>query len=255
MSNAPISAPDADDDERPADALWEEAMIAAAEAAAAGDRATAAQRWQDAFDLADPADNGLAADDPRRAASLAGLGMARLMTGDAAQPETLLSRALAAWDASEAWIARMEPGLRPRSSAQHFRVERRFRAQHAAQALEERRRTLDIGRSATLAALATRHERAGALPAACDLYQCALSLREGAISRRAAGAAALLQRLADVHERRGDAGAAAEFRQRCLGAFADPVLDGVERFRGACPTRRGDTRALLAAVLLLPALL
>jgi hypothetical protein len=227
-------------------------MIAAAEAAAAGDAVEAARHWQDAFDLADPADSGLAPDDPRRAASLAGLGMARLLTGATAEAESRLTRALAAWDASEAWIARMDPGLRPRSSAQHYRVERRFRAQHAAQALEERRRLLDIGRSATLAALAALREAVGDLGAARDLYGRAIALRENAISRQAVGVAALRDRLARLRERLGEHQSVRHRRQRHREACADPVVDGADRFRRDCPTRFNDVRTLLSAALLLP---
>jgi hypothetical protein len=253
MSNAPISAPDFLSGEEPADALWEAAMIAAADAAAAGDVAAAARHWQDAFDLADPADSGLAEDDPRRAASLAGLGMARLLTGQAAEAEALLARALAAWDASEGWIARMNPGLRSRSSAQHFRVERRFAAQHAAQALEQRRRLLDVGRSATLAALAALPAAAGARAGARALYVQAIALRERAISRRAGGVLTLLDALAEVLERLDESAAAEECRARRRAALADPVVDGIDRFRRDGPAASGDAPSLLAAVLLLPA--
>lgn len=254
MSGAPTSAPDSFPGDEPADALWEQAMTAAAEAAAAGDDATAARRWAEAFDLADPADSGLAEDDPRRAASRAGLGMARLLQGEAAEAEALLARALAAWDASEGWIARMDPGLRPRSSAQHYRVERRFGAQHAAQALEERRRLLDVGRSAILAALASLRQGQGDVTTARELCEQALLLRERAISRRASGVMTLLEILARLHEQRGDASAAAAFRRRRSEAAADPVADGLERFQRDRTSAFSDSRALLAAALLLPIL-
>lgn len=247
-------APDAEAaaDALPADAVWEEAMIAAAEAAAAGDAAEAARHWQEAFDLADPPDSGLAPDDPRRAASIAGLGMARLLTGNDAEAAALLNRALEAWQACEAWIARMDPGLRPRSSAQHYRVERRFGAQHAAQALDERRRTLDIGRAATLAALAALREAAGDLAGARGFYERSIALRAEAISPRAMGVAILLERLAHLHERFGDADGAESCRQRRRDGLADPVVDGVERFRRDRPAGLLDRRALLASALLLP---
>lgn len=222
MSDAPISAAsrtagrtiDPDPPLPPCllvDLLWEQFAEQGADAFAAGRAAEAAALWRVAGRLA----AAFAAADPRRAASLAGLGLAHRLDGDLGGAEALHRAALAAWSGVDAWLDRMRPGPRPRSTAQHFRLEKIFRAQHAALARAEHRRLADAGVAASLSNLAS------------------LLLERG---------------------RAAEAGEMDERASALRAAAPGPVPGGRERFRAERSAAPSDLRKLQAAVYLLPIL-
>jgi len=100
----------------PEELYWEE--LSATGLALAG-RPQAADYWREAAQVA-PAT--FAADDPRRAASLANLALI-----ETAEAPALLAEALRLWQASGAWLAALKPERRARSSLFHLRLMSRHR--------------------------------------------------------------------------------------------------------------------------------
>ena len=129
MSDEPISAPEPVDPallERAgwsnAELIWEQIQETAAECRAAGDHEEAEQLWQGALEVAR---EYFAADDPRLATSLVNSALSYRRAGDEAQAQILLAEAALVWKAAGAWIARLKPEVRARSSTFHLRMQRR----------------------------------------------------------------------------------------------------------------------------------
>lgn len=105
--------------------IWEQIQVTAAERELAGDRAEAAALWKGALEVAHAhfSDN-----DPRLATSLANYALAQRRKGNTEEANVLFEEALAVWDASEPWIAGLNPEVRARSSTFHLRLERKHRS-------------------------------------------------------------------------------------------------------------------------------
>lgn len=102
------------------DLTWEQIQVAAAEALAEGDTATATELWDAGLGLARDA---FGDKDPRLAASLANSAAARRLAGQDEAAAALVEEALAIWDRAEPWIAALKPERRSRSSLFHLRLE------------------------------------------------------------------------------------------------------------------------------------
>ena len=102
--------------------IWEQIQVTAAERELAGDRAEAAALWKGALEVAHAhfSDN-----DPRLATSLANYAVAQRRKGNTEKAKVLFEEALAVWDASEPWVAGLNPEVRARSSTFHLRLERK----------------------------------------------------------------------------------------------------------------------------------
>ncbi len=135
---------------RNAELIWEQIQEKAAELNAAGAPEEAAELWQGALEVAR---EHFSRDDPRLATSLANHGLAvRRRGGDAA---ALLDEALAVWDSAQAWIDRLRPEQRARSSTFHLRL----RAKHrGAYDRFSRRRYAELAAEGRAALLACRDD-------------------------------------------------------------------------------------------------
>jgi len=105
---------------RRADLDWERLQEQAQAAWAEGRRGEAIARWRHAARLAAW---HFPRDDPRRATSLANAGFADRLAGRARRAARRYAQARARWARVDAWIARMEPARRGRSSLFHLRME------------------------------------------------------------------------------------------------------------------------------------
>ena len=199
--------------------------------------------WRSAAAIA----RAFAADDPRRAASRTHLALCHAALGDATKARRAFRRALRAWEAAEAWVARMNVGQRARSSGFHLRLEQKHRPRYDALARAESARLLGAGRAAALAGAAhLAREPAAALEEARERRAAGLSWRD-------ADQAAIWRALAGLRREAGDDGAAGEALNEADAIERDPVRFGPERLAaeadGSAPT---DLRRLEAAVYLTP---
>ena len=105
---------------RGCDLDWERLQERALDALQAGDPTEATQLWRDAWLLAVPR---FGRDDPRRATSVANLGLAARLAGSEARARRRFAHALKLWGAAPDWIARMSIARRARSSLLHLRME------------------------------------------------------------------------------------------------------------------------------------
>ena len=190
------------------------------------------------------------ADDPRRAASRTHLALCHAEAGDAAKARRAFRRALGAWEAADAWVARMSVGQRARSSGFHLRMEKKHRRSYDALARAEYAKLLGAGRAAALAGCAhLAHDPAATL-------EEAQALRAAGHGYRDADQAPILRAIAICRLEAGDDAAAKEARHRADGIERDPVRFGPERLAavadGSAPP---DLRRLEAAVYLTPVVL
>ena len=91
------------------------------------------------------------ADDPRRATSRTHLALCHAASGGAQAARRAFGRALLAWDAADAWTARMAIPERARSSGFHLRLERKHPGRYDVVARTGFVRLFGAGRDAALA--------------------------------------------------------------------------------------------------------
>ena len=175
-----------------------------------------------------------AADDPRRAASRTHLALCHAAQGDAARARRAFRRALQAWGAAEAWVARMALPQRARSSGFHLRLEAKHRRSYDALARVEFAKLLGAGRGAALAGGAhLARDPAAALAEAQELRLSGLGWRDS-------DQAPICRALAALKAEAGDETAARDARQRAEAIERDPVGFGPDRLaplkrRSRCP--------------------
>jgi hypothetical protein len=109
----------------PDDLEWEDEAATALACVAAGDCASAEERFGRMVRIAN---SGFPADDLRLATSLANQGAALVSAGKAESSGLSLRDARRIWQNSDAWIARMRTPRAARSSLFHMRLEQRHRA-------------------------------------------------------------------------------------------------------------------------------
>lgn len=129
---------------------WLEEAGAASQALALGRGQEADERWRVALDLA----GRFRAGDPRRAASLNGLGLVLARRGDPLGARKRLEAARAAWEAAADWVEHMQLEARARSSLFHLRLEGKHRDAYNQRARRKYHELLDAGLGATLYNLA-----------------------------------------------------------------------------------------------------
>ena len=208
------------------------------------DKAYAA--WRSAAAIARAFD----ADDPRRAASRTHLALCHAATGNDAGARRAFRRALRAWAASDAWIARMALPQRARSSGFHLRLEQKNPGGYDAVARAGYARLLGAGRAAALAGGAYLARD----PAA--VLEQAQALRSDGLGRRDLDQAPICRALAELAEAEGDDTAALEARRRVEEIERDPVRFGPERLGSLAEDQvPADLRRLEAAVYLTPVVL
>ena len=187
------------------------------------------------------------ADDPRRAASRTHLALCHAASGEPARARRAFRRALQAWEAAEAWVARMDAGQRARSSGFHLRMEKKHRRTYDALARAECAKLLAAGRAAALGGAAHLARN----PAAA--LEEAQVKRAAGLSWRDAELAAIWRALAALRREAGDDKAAADALSRAEAIERDPVRFGPARLAavadGSTPS---DLRRLEAAVYLTP---
>ena len=103
-----------------AEVIWEQIQESAAESERAGDYAEASELWLGGLELAR---EHFRPGDPRTAASVANVGVAKRRTGDSVAAEHMLDEALVRWDAGEQWIESLKPAAMARSSTFHLRLQ------------------------------------------------------------------------------------------------------------------------------------
>ena len=103
-----------------AEVIWEQIQVSAAESERAGDYAEASELWLGGLELAR---EHFRPGDPRTAASVANVGVAKRRTGDSVAAEHMLDEALVRWDAGEQWIESLKPAAMARSSTFHLRLQ------------------------------------------------------------------------------------------------------------------------------------
>jgi hypothetical protein len=146
MCAAPTSAADA---WTSADRDWEVLQVAAAEAFAANDLASAAASWGAALRIARA---HFEPDDPRLATSLANHAAGLRQKGEPV-PARLWEEALEIWDQAPAWVARQRFVRGARSSMSHLRLEAKHPGAYDAN-LRRRAETLLRAARAAIATLA-----------------------------------------------------------------------------------------------------
>ena len=229
-----------------ADQRWEVRTLDGLAAFRSGRIDEAYGAWRSAAALA----RSFAQDDPRRAASRTHLALCRAASGDAAAARRAFRRALQAWDAAEAWVARMDVGRRARSSGFHLRMEIKHRSSYDALARAGFARLLGAGRAAAHVGCAHLARD----PAA--VLEEAQEKRAAGLSWRDANQAALWRALAALKLEAGDGAAAGDARQRAEAVERDPVSFGPERLAAlADDGSLSDLRRLEAAVYLTPVVL
>ena len=231
------------DAESGAEQCWEARVRDGLAAFQAGRVGEAYAAWRSAAAIA----RAFAADDPRRAASRTHLALCHAASGSPAKARRAFRRALRAWEAAEAWVARMNVGQRARSSGFHLRLEQKHRPSYDALARAECAKLLGAGRAAALAGAAhLARDPAAAL-------EEAQGKRATGLSWRAADQAAIWRALAAHGQEAGDDVAALDALKRAEAIERDPVHYGPERLAavadGSAPS---DLRCLEAAVYLTP---
>ena len=103
--------------------------------------------WRSAAAIA----RAFTADDPRRAASRTHLALCHAAGGNAQAARRAFRRALQAWKAADAWVARMGLAHRARSSGFHLRLQAKHPGGYDAVARASYARLLGAGRAAALA--------------------------------------------------------------------------------------------------------
>ena len=190
------------------------------------------------------------ADDPRRAASRTHLALCHAAGGDAAAARRAFRRALRAWEAADAWVARMAISRRARSSGFHLRLQAKHPGAYDAIARAEFAKLLGAGRAAALAGSAYL-ARYPAAP-----LEEAQAQRASGLSWREASQVGIWRALAALREEAGDGAAALDARQRAERVERDPVSFGPERLATATAgAPASDLRRLEAAVYLTPVFL
>ena len=229
-----------------AEQRWEVRVPEGLAAFQAGRIEEAYAAWRSAAGIA----RAFSADDPRRAASRTHLALCHAATDDAGKARRAFRRALQAWDAAEAWVARMALPQRARSSGFHLRLERKNPGGYDAIARVAYTKLLGAGRAAALAGgahLARNHVAA---------LEEAQELRFAGLGRRDADQAPICRALALLRAAAGDDGGAQDARQLAEAIERDPVCFGPERLgavaEGQAPS---DLRRLEAAVYLTPVVL
>ena len=229
-----------------ADRRWEVRVSEGLAAFQAGRIDAAYAAWRSAAAIA----GAFAADDPRRAASRTHLALCHAAGSDAARARRAFRRALRAWEAAEAWVARMALPQRARSSGFHLRLEAKHRRSYDALARLEFAKLLGAGRAAALAGSAHLARN----PAA--VLEEARALRATGLGSRDADQAPICRALAALSAAAREEAEALDARQRAEAIERDPVSFGPERIAaetgGAAPS---DLRRLEAAVYLTPVVL
>ncbi len=229
-----------------ADRRWEARVSEGLAAFQAGRIEEAYAAWRSAAAIGRAFDT----DDPRRAASRTHLALCHAAAGDAAAARRAFRRALQAWGAAEAWVARMALPQRARSSGFHLRLEAKHRRSYDALARVEFARLLGAGRGAALAGGAhLARDPAAALAEA-------QALRLSGLGRRDSGQAPICRALAALRASEGDDAAALDARQRAEAIERDPVSFGPDRLSSLGEVEvPADLRRLEAAVYLTPVVL
>ena len=226
-----------------AERRWEARVCDGLAAFQAGRVDEAYAAWRSAATIARAFD----ADDPRRAASRTHLALCHAASGEPTKARRAFRRALQAWEAAEAWVARMDAGQRARSSGFHLRMEKKHRRTYDALARAECAKLLAAGRAAALGGAAhLARNPAAVLEEAQDKRAAGLSWRE-------ADQAAIWRALAALRQEAGEDGRAAEAQSKAKAVERDPVHFGPERLAavadGSAPS---DLRCLEAAIYLTP---
>ena len=226
-----------------AEQRWEARVRDGLVAFQAGQVEEAYAAWRSAAAIARAFD----ADDPRRAASRTHLALCHAASGGPAKARRAFRRALRAWEAAEAWVARMNVGQRARSSGFHLRLEQKHRPRYDALARAGCAKLLGAARAAALAGAAhLARDPAAALEEAQER-------RAAGLSWRAADQAAIWRALAALRREAGDDGAAGEALSKAEAIERDPVHFGPERLAAvAVGSAPSDLRRLEAAVYLTP---
>ena len=229
-----------------ADRRWEARVSEGLAAYRAGRIERAYAAWRSATAIG----RAFAADDPRRAASRTHLALCHAAQGDGATARRAFRRAFQAWDAAEAWIARMALPQRARSSGFHLRLEAKHRRSYDALARVQFAKLLGAGRGA---ALAGRAHLARNPVSALEEVQ---ALRLAGLGWRDADQAPICRALAALRASEGDETAARDARQRAEAIERDPVSFGPDRLAAASEDgTMSDLRRLEAAVYLTPVVL
>ena len=111
-----------------AELVWEQIQETAAASVLAGDLDDACELWLGALEVAE---QHLASDDPRRATSLANAARAHALAGEVELAARLHAQALRGWTDCDAWLERLAPERRARSSLFHLRLEAKHRGAYA----------------------------------------------------------------------------------------------------------------------------
>ena len=229
-----------------AEQRWEARALEGLAAFQASRTEEAYAAWRSAAAIA----RAFAADDPRRAASRTHLALCHATGGNAQAARRAFRRALRAWEAADAWVARMGVAHRARSSGFHLRLQAKHPGRYDAIARAGYARLLGAGRAAALAGCAHLNRD----PAAT--LEEAQALRAAGLSWRDADCALICRALAALREKAGDDAVAHEARQRVEAIERDPVSFGPERLVVAAEGQPvSDLRCLEAAVYLTPVVL
>jgi hypothetical protein len=226
------------------------ALIEAARAFEAGDRARAAAVWRGQVLP------GIAEQWPSPLATALGASLAAVLDrldGNTAQAEASGRDAVARWRMVEPWLGEVPLSPRAgRSTSAHFRKARQDPEVYRGVVRQEHARLAGAAVAVALNNLGEALCALGRATEAVAFYGEAASLRSEAFGRREAGFGMILENLAAAERRAGfDASAS-------VAALAiverDSVPSGVDRYLALAPTEPELRRRLLAAAELVPIL-
>ena len=156
----------------------------------------AAEKWQDAYRIAQDFDEG----DPRLAGSLNNMAIAFRINNDFEQAGRCYRNALENWESAFYWIDRMRLTQRARSSLFHLRMESKHRKKYDNIARKNYKKLLSAGQAGTLNNLAELFQATKRFNEAERYYHQALRKRADSMDKHESGVAIINMNLASLSD-------------------------------------------------------
>ena len=176
--------------------LWVHITEAATAAFEGGRYRIAAEKWQNAYRIAQDFDD----DDPRLAGSLNNMAIAFRINNDFKEAGRCYRNALENWESAFYWIDRMQLTQRARSSLFHLRMESKHRKKYDNIARKNYKKLLSAGQAGTLNNLAELFQTSKQFKEAERYYHQALRKRADSMDEQESGVAIINTNLASLSD-------------------------------------------------------
>lgn len=227
--------------------LWVELNEAADIQLEAGRFVVAAEKWQQAFRIAQQFDGN----DPRLASSLNNVAISHRIRGDLAGAEQYYQHAMVSWQAAAAWVDEMHLAARARSSLFHLRMERKHQEQYDRIAVRKYKKLLPAGHAGTLNNLAELCQITNRLEEAAKFYEQALQERVSSMGGEEPGVAVIRNNIASLSNTDGHpADSVTPISQRPVDSRGFSLQATRRRWIVDHPAEFTDEGRLMAALLL-----